>query len=203
MCFLSKTDIGHVTSTKWRSNLLTRCQFNKITILYQDHCILSWKFILRTYITKVGMSTLHRPIHRQLYQSERKTAPNACAVITVNWIVRTFQTDTLYRKLRIQLTTFNTNQYFSILDQGKAYRQLYLSPESRHLTAFITPLGFLWVGKCTLWFNERISCFSMIHGTVFPRLLRRLHTTITWSSSRDFYSHLKHLELTLKRLWLF
>lgn len=38
------------------------------------------------------------------------------------------------------------NNWFSLLDQGKAYHQGYRTPESRHKTAFITPWGlFEWV----------------------------------------------------------
>ena len=34
------------------------------------------------------------------------------------------------------------NQYFTLLNQSKAYHQLHLHPGSRKLTAFITPWGF-------------------------------------------------------------
>ena len=34
------------------------------------------------------------------------------------------------------------NQYFTLLDQSKAYHQLHLHPDSRRLTAFITPWSF-------------------------------------------------------------
>ena len=38
------------------------------------------------------------------------------------------------------------NNWFSLLDQGKAYYQGNITPESRHKTAFITPWGlFEWV----------------------------------------------------------
>ena len=33
------------------------------------------------------------------------------------------------------------NEWFSILDQGKAYHQGYVKPECQHYTAFITPWG--------------------------------------------------------------
>ena len=49
---------------------------------------------------------------------------------------------------RIQdtLDSLGGNRWFSLLDQGKAYHQGYISPESRHKTAFITPWGlFEWV----------------------------------------------------------
>ncbi len=38
------------------------------------------------------------------------------------------------------------NAWFSLLDQGKAYHQGFMSPESRHLTAFTTPWGlYEWI----------------------------------------------------------
>ena len=45
---------------------------------------------------------------------------------------------------RIQniLDNLGGNQYFTLLDQSKAYHQLHLHPDSRRLTAFITPWGF-------------------------------------------------------------
>lgn len=49
---------------------------------------------------------------------------------------------------RIQdlMNTLGGYRWFSILDQGKAYHQGYISEGSRHLTAFITPWGlYEWV----------------------------------------------------------
>ncbi len=38
------------------------------------------------------------------------------------------------------------NAWFSLLDQGKAYHQGFMSPESRYLTAFTTPWGlYEWI----------------------------------------------------------
>ena len=39
------------------------------------------------------------------------------------------------------LGSLNGKKWFSLLDQQKAYHQIYLDPESRPLTAFITPWG--------------------------------------------------------------
>ena len=46
---------------------------------------------------------------------------------------------------RIQETLDNLggNQWFSVLDQGKAYHQGFVDTESQPMTAFITPLGFI------------------------------------------------------------
>lgn len=44
------------------------------------------------------------------------------------------------------MNTLGGYRWFSILDQGKAYHQGYISEGSRHLTAFITPWGlYEWV----------------------------------------------------------
>jgi len=44
------------------------------------------------------------------------------------------------------LESLGGNQYFSMLDQGKAYHQGFIAEESRHLTAFVTPWGlYEWV----------------------------------------------------------
>lgn len=45
----------------------------------------------------------------------------------------------LLPKIQIILETLDGNQYFSILDQGKAHHKLHVSPQSRGFTAFITP----------------------------------------------------------------
>ena len=41
------------------------------------------------------------------------------------------------------LESLGGNSWFTVLDQGKAYHQGFLHPNSRHLTAFVTPWG-LW-----------------------------------------------------------
>ena len=44
------------------------------------------------------------------------------------------------------LQSLGGNQWFSLLDQGKAYHQGFVSTESRHKTAFVTPWGlYEWV----------------------------------------------------------
>ena len=49
-------------------------------------------------------------------------------------------------RMQTTLESLGGNNWFSLLDQGKAYHQGYVSPESRHKTAFITPWGlFEWV----------------------------------------------------------
>lgn len=44
-------------------------------------------------------------------------------------------------RIQDMLDSLHGSSWFSVLDQGKAYHQGFLDPESRHLTAFITPWG--------------------------------------------------------------
>ena len=49
---------------------------------------------------------------------------------------------------RVQKTIENLggNKWFSLLDQGKAYHQGFVSPQCQHMTAFVTPWGlYEWV----------------------------------------------------------
>lgn len=49
-------------------------------------------------------------------------------------------------RIQEMLDNLSGNSWFSVLDQGKAYHQRFMSPNSQPLTAFITPLGlYEWV----------------------------------------------------------
>ena len=97
------------------------------------------------------------------------------------------------------LENLRDSQYFSILNQGKAYHQIHLSPEIRHLTAFTNPWGFYeWV---------RVPFRLMNAPTVFQRFMEqsfhdcRDHFVVPYLDDLFvFSSDLKHLQLTLQRL---
>ena len=49
-------------------------------------------------------------------------------------------------KVQETLEALGASQYFSLLDQGKAYHQGFIKPECRHMTAFVTPWSlYEWV----------------------------------------------------------
>ena len=72
------------------------------------------------------------------------------------------------------LESLGGNQWFSLLDQGKAYHEGFVSPESRHKTAFATPWGlYEWVclpmglknapGEFQCFMENRLDGFSQRH----------------------------------------
>ena len=121
------------------------------------------------------------------YNLNRKTIPDICPL----------------PKIQDILENFGGSQFCSILNQGKVYHQIHLSPESRHLTPFITPWGFYeWV---------RVPFGLMIAPAVFQKFMEQIfqdyrdHFVASYLDdllvfSSDFSSHLKHLQLTLQRL---
>ena len=106
---------------------------------------------------------------------------------------------------RIQtiIDSLGKNQYLSLLDQTKVYRQLHMDPESRKFTSFLTLCGFYeWV---------RIPCGLMNAAACFQRFMesclgeyRDDFAISYWDDllvySGSFEDHLKHLRLVLQRL---
>ena len=58
---------------------------------------------------------------------------------------RTIADRHLIPRVQETLDSLGGNNWFSVLDQGKAYHQGFVSKESRAATAFITPLGLQYM----------------------------------------------------------
>ena len=67
---------------------------------------------------------------------------------------------------RVQTTIENLggNKWSSLLDRGKAYHQGFVNPESQHMTAFVTVVGPVRVGKDPIWSLECPRRISKIYG---------------------------------------
>ena len=69
------------------------------------------------------------------------------------------------------IDSLNGKKWFSLLDQQKAYHQIYLDPESRPLNAFANciyyTVGLVRMGESSIWAFECASRISKIYGKLF------------------------------------
>ena len=95
------------------------------------------------------------------------------------------------------------NSWFSVLDQGKAYHQGFISEGSHHLTAFISLWGlYQWIWVPFVLKNAP----AYFQGTM-KNILGEYHDKIVIPYmddlivfSKSFEEHLEHLKLVLHRL---
>ena len=106
---------------------------------------------------------------------------------------------------RIQETLDNLGgkQWFTVLDQGKAYHRGFISPWDRHLTAFITPWGlFEWV-RIPFELTNASAAFQRHMENILRDLrdeivIPYLDDLIVFSKCFD--NHIQHVRTVLQRL---
>lgn len=98
---------------------------------------------------------------------------------------------------------FHGAKYFSVLDLNQSYYQLCLSEKSKHLTSFCTPsanYNFLRVPFGLSIGAQALSSVldTLFDGIKFKFLIHYLDDIVIYS--KDFESHLEHINIVLSRL---
>ena len=94
-------------------------------------------------------------------------------------------------------------RWFSTLDQGKAYHQGYMSEESRHMTAFVTPWGLHeWI-RIPFGLKNAPAAYQRCMETILDGLNHNicevyLDDVIVYSTT--FEEHVKYLQTALQRM---
>ena len=106
---------------------------------------------------------------------------------------------------RIQdaLNTLRGKKWFTLLDQGKAYHQGFMDPDSQHLTAFITPWGLYEWLRIFFGLTGAPGCFQQFMETCLSDLrddicLPYLDDCLVFSATFD--QHIGDVRRVLRRL---
>ena len=101
------------------------------------------------------------------------------------------------------IDSHSKNQYFSLLDQTKAYHQLHMDTESRKFTAFLTPWGFYEWLHIPFGLMNAPACFRRFMESCLREykddfVIPCLDDLLVYSGS--FEDHLKNVILVLQIL---
>ena len=106
-------------------------------------------------------------------------------------------------RVQESLDSLNGSEWFSVVDLTRAYYQGYISPESRHKTAFVTPWGFYQWVRIPFGLQNAPANFQRYMENVISDLrgkcaLPYLDDVVIHSKS--FTEHVKHIAQVLQRL---